>query len=127
MTTAMWPHRSRIIVVTGCVVALMAASGCTQATSDPSTTSSTTTTTDPPPTTMPVTGELAPPMLPDPDSVANEAVVALPGYPDVGAQGLFESDALTAIRLWLPTQIVAGTSARTVGLSDSRGCRPQAT
>ena len=115
MTTAMWPHRSRIIVVTGCVVALMAASGCTQATSDPSTTSSTTTTTtDAPPTTMPVTGELAPPMLPDPDSVADEAVVALPGYPDVGAQGLFESDALTAIRLWLPTQIVAGTSARTV-------------
>ena len=119
MTTAMWAHRTRIILVTGCVVALIAASSCTQATSDTSTTSSTTTTTDAPPTTMPVTGtELVPPVLPDPDSVADEAVVTLPEYPDADTPGLFESDALTAIRLWLPTQIVAGTSARTVEDAD---------
>ena len=111
--------RPRAVLAAGCAVALSAIIGCTPTPPGAESTSTTTTTAEEPPTTMPLGGtDLPPPPLPDPDTVASEAVTTIPGYRDIGTPGLFEADALTAIRLWLPTQIVAGTSARSVEDAD---------
>ena len=103
--------RSRILaVVVSCVIA---ASSCTvtsgttpSSTSGPSTPESSTTTTRP----IEPGAPLVPPELPDPDALAASWLAVPEGFEATEERGLFEQDALTAIGLWLPNEIVAGRS-----------------
>jgi len=65
----------------------------------------------PPTTTLPPTGpdgSLLPPETPDPEELAASWLEAPSGLTETDEIGLFEQDALTAIGLWLPDDLVTG-------------------
>jgi Septum formation len=55
-------------------------------------------------------GPLVPPELPDPDELAASWIVPVDGFSESNQPGIYEQDALTAIGLWLPDQLVVGTA-----------------
>lgn len=86
------------------------ASACT-----PSSEQSSSTTQGPAETTttlipLPPTGDLVPPETTPATDVAQKHLSVPTGFAPTDDIGLFEQDALTAIRLWLPDVIVAGTA-----------------
>jgi hypothetical protein len=97
--------RNVTIILTLAVTAAACSPSSEQA---PSTTSpdETTTSLAPPPPS----GDLVPPDTVPATDVAQEHLIVPKGFTVADDIGLFEQDALTAIRLWLPDVIVAGTA-----------------
>jgi Septum formation len=92
----------------GALVLATMVAACTAVGDEPTTTTATPTTTS---TTTPSGGptdDLVPPDVGDPDTLAESWLEAPTGYVAAPDPGLFESDALTAIGLWLPTELVIG-------------------
>lgn len=100
----------RIRNVTIILTLAVIATACSPSSEQPSPT-----TTDPGETTtslvpVPPPGDLAAPETVPAAEVAQEQLVVPTGFTVIDDIGLFEQDALTAIRLWLPDAIVAGTA-----------------
>lgn len=97
--------RNVTIILTLAVTATACSPSSQQA---PSTTSPQETTTSLVP--LPPSGDLVPPDTVPATDVAQEYLIAPKGFTATDDIGLFEQDARTAIRLWLPDVIVAGTA-----------------